>query len=121
LYQGVVDTLVSSALGGKTSPGCTTPNPVDLNAAWRSRPTPADDPQPRAALERSRAVVGQKASLQPLRARRLAQPREREVMALVVSGLLNKQVAGELVSEITVRAHRGRVMGKWRRARWPSW
>jgi FixJ family two-component response regulator len=39
--------------------------------------------------------------------------REREVMALVVSGLLNKQVGGELgISEITVKAHRGRVMEK---------
>jgi FixJ family two-component response regulator len=39
--------------------------------------------------------------------------REREVMALVVSGLLNKQVGGELgISEITVKAHRGKVMGK---------
>jgi FixJ family two-component response regulator len=38
-------------------------------------------------------------------------PRERELMALVVSGLLNKQVGGELgISEITVKAHRGRMM-----------
>ena len=41
--------------------------------------------------------------------------REREVMALVVSGLLNKQVGGELgISEITVKAHRGQVMRKMR-------
>ena len=40
-------------------------------------------------------------------------PRERDVMALVVAGLLNKQVAGELgISEITVKAHRGQVMRK---------
>ena len=40
-------------------------------------------------------------------------PREREVMVLVVSGLLNKQVGGELgISEITVKAHRGQVMRK---------
>ena len=40
-------------------------------------------------------------------------PRERQVMALVVRGLLNKQVAGDLgISEITVKAHRGRVMTK---------
>jgi DNA-binding CsgD family transcriptional regulator len=40
-------------------------------------------------------------------------PREREVMAWVVTGLLNKQVAGELgISEITVKAHRGQVMRK---------
>ena len=39
--------------------------------------------------------------------------REKEVMALVVSGLLNKQIAGELnISEITVKAHRGKVMHK---------
>jgi FixJ family two-component response regulator len=40
-------------------------------------------------------------------------PRERQVMGLVVSGLLNKQVGGELgISEITVKAHRGHVMRK---------
>jgi len=40
-------------------------------------------------------------------------PRERQVMALVVSGLLNKQVGGELsISEITVKAHRAVVMQK---------
>ena len=40
-------------------------------------------------------------------------PREREVMGLVVVGLLNKQVGGELgISEITVKAHRGQVMRK---------
>jgi FixJ family two-component response regulator len=44
-------------------------------------------------------------------------PREREVMALVVSGLLNKQVGGELgISEITVKAHRGQVMRKMQAA-----
>jgi FixJ family two-component response regulator len=40
-------------------------------------------------------------------------PREREVMALVVSGLLNKQIGGQLgISEITVKAHRGQMMRK---------
>jgi FixJ family two-component response regulator len=44
-------------------------------------------------------------------------PREREVMALVVSGLLNKQVGWELgISEITVKAHRGQVMRKMQAA-----
>jgi FixJ family two-component response regulator len=39
--------------------------------------------------------------------------RERQVMALVVSGMLNKQVGGQLgISEITVKAHRGKVMQK---------
>ena len=43
--------------------------------------------------------------------------RERQVMALVVSGLLNKQVGGELgISEITVKAHRGKVMQKMKAA-----
>ncbi len=42
-------------------------------------------------------------------------PREREVFALVVTGMLNKQIAGDLgISEKTVKAHRGRVMEKMR-------
>jgi FixJ family two-component response regulator len=67
-----------------------------------------------AAIERSRAVVGEQAALQALRDRYASlSGREREVMALVVSGLLNKQVAFELgISEITVKRHRGRVMEK---------
>jgi FixJ family two-component response regulator len=45
----------------------------------------------------------------------LLTPREQQVMALVVSGLLNKQVGAELgISEITVKAHRGQVMQKMR-------
>jgi len=68
----------------------------------------------RQALERSRAARREQASLQDLRNRyALLTHRERQVMALVVSGLLNKQVGGELgISEITVKAHRGQVMGK---------
>lgn len=67
-----------------------------------------------AALDRSRAALGRTASLKALRDRYDSlSRREREVMALVVSGLLNKQVGGELgISEITVKAHRGRVMEK---------
>jgi FixJ family two-component response regulator len=66
------------------------------------------------ALERSRRALEQDASMKPLRQRYASlTPREREVMLLVVSGLLNKQVGGELgISEITVKAHRGQVMRK---------
>jgi len=68
----------------------------------------------RQALERSRVVLSYQADMQELRQRQASlTPRERQVMALVVSGLLNKQVAGELgISEITVKAHRGKVMEK---------
>jgi len=68
----------------------------------------------RQALERSEAALGHELEIQALRERHDSlSPREREVMALVVSGLLNKQVGGELdISEITVKAHRGRVMRK---------
>jgi|KBSMisStaDraftv2_1062788.scaffolds.fasta_scaffold333741_2 FixJ family two-component response regulator len=68
----------------------------------------------RQALERSRVVLAQEAEVQEIRnCYASLTPREREVMALVVSGLLNKQVGGELgISEITVKAHRGQVMQK---------
>src|SRR5215470_13762703 len=68
----------------------------------------------RQALERSRLALAQETEMQELRDRYASlTPREREVMALVVSGLLNKQVGGELgISEITVKAHRGQVMQK---------
>jgi FixJ family two-component response regulator len=68
----------------------------------------------RAALERSRVALSLEAEMRVLldRYASLTQ-RERQVMALVVSGLLNKQVGGELgISEITVKAHRGKVMQK---------
>jgi FixJ family two-component response regulator len=66
------------------------------------------------ALERSRTSLEEEASLQTLRDRyQSLSRREREVMALVVRGQLNKQVGGELgISEITVKAHRGKVMRK---------
>ena len=66
------------------------------------------------AIERSRATLRRESQMQALRVRYASlTPREREVMALVVSGLLNKQVGGELgISEITVKAHRGQVMRK---------
>jgi FixJ family two-component response regulator len=68
----------------------------------------------RQALERSRVAFGQLAEIKELRDRYSSlSTREREVMGLVVSGLLNKQVGGELgISEITVKAHRGKVMQK---------
>ena len=68
----------------------------------------------RHALERSRAALRDEAEMQALRDGYASLTRrEREVMALVVSGLLNKQVGGELdISEITVKAHRGNVMRK---------
>src|SRR5262249_29632827 len=66
------------------------------------------------ALERSRLALARKVELQEFRDHYASlTPREREVMALVVSGLLNKQVGGELgISEKTVKAHRGQVMQK---------
>ena len=68
----------------------------------------------RDALERSRRALEHDAKMRALRESYASlTPREREVMVLVVSGLLNKQVGGELgISEITVKAHRGQVMRK---------
>jgi FixJ family two-component response regulator len=66
------------------------------------------------ALTRSNAALDQGAEVGELRDNYTSlSPREREVMALVVSGLMNKQVGAELgISEITVKAHRGSVMRK---------
>ena len=68
----------------------------------------------RQALERSRRALEHAAKMKALtESYSSLTPREREVMVLVVSGLLNKQVGGELgISEITVKAHRGQVMRK---------
>ncbi len=65
-------------------------------------------------LSAIRHALGHEAEMQVLRdCYASLTPREREVMALVASGLLNKQVGGELgISEITVKAHRGQVMQK---------
>src|SRR4029077_6133958 len=66
------------------------------------------------ATDRSREALDRESAMQALRDDYgLLSQRERQVMALVVTGLLNKEVAGELgISEITVKAHRGRVMQK---------
>jgi len=68
----------------------------------------------RDALDRSQTAVNLEAEMRILRKRYAGlSRREREVMALVVSGCLNKQTGAKLgISEITVKAHRGRVMRK---------
>ena len=68
----------------------------------------------RSAIERSREALLQASELKILRERYSSlTPREREVLAWVVSGLLNKQVGGELgMTEATVKAHRGKIMQK---------
>jgi FixJ family two-component response regulator len=66
------------------------------------------------AIARSERALRERARTAALRERHASlSPRERDVMALVVSGLLNKQIGGELgIREITVKAHRGSVMRK---------
>ena len=68
----------------------------------------------RKALSRSNTALGEEAERRAIRTGYASlRPREREVMALVVRGLLNKQVGAELgISETTVKTHRGRVMQK---------
>jgi FixJ family two-component response regulator len=68
------------------------------------------------AIDRDRAARKQRAEMADLRSRQDSlTPREREVMGLVVKGLLNKQIAGELgTSEITIKIHRHQVMQKMR-------
>ncbi len=68
----------------------------------------------REGLDRSRLALARETEMRALRTRHASLTRrERQVLALVVSGLLNKQVAGELgISEITVKAHRRQVMQK---------
>jgi FixJ family two-component response regulator len=68
----------------------------------------------RQSIEHSRKALGHETEVRLLRdCYASLTPRERQVMALVTSGLLNKQVGAELgISEITVKAHRGQVMQK---------
>jgi FixJ family two-component response regulator len=68
----------------------------------------------RNAIARSQTVLDSEVEMRVLRdSYATLSPREREVMRFVVSGMLNKQVGGELgISEITVKAHRGHLMGK---------
>jgi FixJ family two-component response regulator len=68
----------------------------------------------RQAIEKSRETLVREREVQALRDNyALLSQREQEVMTLVVTGMLNKQVAGDLgISEITVKAHRGRMMQK---------
>ena len=68
------------------------------------------------ALKRSSLAISREAEMLPVRdCYASLSHRERQVMALVLSGLLNKQIGAELgISEITVKAHRGRVMQKMR-------
>ncbi len=70
----------------------------------------------RFALERSRVALSREAQMRVLQERYASLSlREQQVMALVVCGLLNKQIGGELgISEITEKAHRGKVMQKMR-------
>ncbi len=69
-----------------------------------------------AGIERNRAQRQEAAVMDDLRQRFAAlTPREREIMALVILGRMNKQIAGELgVSEVTVKVHRGQIMRKMR-------
>ena len=66
------------------------------------------------ALERDQSrIESEKASSRLKSSFESLTPREREIMALVASGLMNKQVAGKIgLSEITVKVHRGRIMQK---------
>jgi FixJ family two-component response regulator len=73
-------------------------------------------------LERDRAWLENDKAIGALRARfETLSPREREVMALVVTGRFNKQIADDIgISEITVKVHRGQVMRKMKAASLPD-
>jgi FixJ family two-component response regulator len=75
------------------------------------------------AIERDSKALEQRVGARELRPRyNLLTLREREVMASVTQGMLNKHVAIELgAREITVRIQRGRSRAKWKLGRWPTW
>jgi FixJ family two-component response regulator len=74
------------------------------------------------AIERSCSALRREAEIGVMRDNyKTLTPREREVLALVVSGLPNKQIGGELgISEITVKAHRGKMMQKMKAESLPN-
>jgi FixJ family two-component response regulator len=75
------------------------------------------------AIERSRTALAHQAGLRALQAcHGSLTPRERQIMALVVSGLLNKQIAARLgISEITVRPTGAGLCGRCESSLWPTW
>jgi FixJ family two-component response regulator len=88
--------------------------PVGNGASSRRRKTssPIHENTIRSAIRRSEEALSQQAAMEVLRQRYASlNHHERDVMSLVVSGHLNKQVGAELnLSEITVKAHRGELM-----------
>jgi|ERR1700756_4366851 FixJ family two-component response regulator len=101
---GSITNINKACFTGQFADGCDPPEP---NSAGHARD--------RARLEQERAMAELNVRFETLT------PRERDVMALVVCGRLNKQIACDLsVSEITVKVHRGQVMRKMRASSLPD-